>query len=110
MSKLQGKVAVVTGASKGIGAQIARRFASEGARVVVNYSRSKDAADKVVADTEGLNEMNPDEQFNGQVIARSVVKRLGEPDDIAKAAVYLASEDSSWVSGETLNVGGGARL
>ena len=35
---------------------------------------------------------------------------LDSPDDIAKAAVYLASEDSSWVSGETLMVGGGARL
>ena len=46
--KLQAKVAVVTGASKGIGAQIARRFACEGARVVVNYSRSKDDAAKVV--------------------------------------------------------------
>src|SRR5262245_45965292 len=47
--KLQGKVAVVTGASKGIGAQIARRFADEGAKVVVNYSRSKDSAEKIVA-------------------------------------------------------------
>ena len=47
--KLQGKVAVVTGASKRIGAQIARRFAGEGAKVMVNYSRSREAADKVVA-------------------------------------------------------------
>jgi 3-oxoacyl-[acyl-carrier protein] reductase len=247
--KLQAKVAVVTGASKGIGAQIARRFACEGARVVVNYSRSKDEADKVVADiradggeavavkadmrnraevaglfretektfgpvdilvnnagiynlaplesidekhfrdqfdlnvlgliyatqeavkqfgerggnvinissvvghtpaspgglvysatkaavenitrglafelsgkarvnaiapgmveTEGLKEMNPDESFKGYVVSRSAVKRLGQPDDVAKAAVYLASDDSSWVSGETLMVGGGARL
>ena len=247
--KLQGKVAVVTGASKGIGAQIARRFAGEGAKVVVNYSRSQDAADKVVTgikasggeavavkadmrnpaevarlfaesqqafgptdilvnnagvynftpleaiderhfrdqfdlnvlgliyatqqavkqfgnrggniinissvvghtpaapgglvysatkaavesisrglalelsgkarvnaiapgmvETEGLHDMNPDDNFKGFVLARSAVKRLGTPDDIAKAAVYLASEDSSWVSGETLIVGGGVRL
>src|SRR6187399_2702145 len=47
--KLQGKVAVVTGASKGIGAQIAIRFAEEGAKVLVNYSSSKAGADKVVA-------------------------------------------------------------
>jgi 3-oxoacyl-[acyl-carrier protein] reductase len=239
---------VVTGASKGIGAQIARRFAAEGARVVVNFSRSKEAADKVVAgiraeggeaiavkadmrdraevaelfgaaakafgpvdilvnnagiyefvpleavderhfrnlfdlnvlgliyatqeaakqfdgrignvinissvvghtpapgglvysatkaavenitrelafelsgkarvnaiapglvETEGLREMNPGDGFKGQVLTRSAVKRLGVPDDIAKAAVYLASDDASWVSGETLVVGGGARL
>jgi 3-oxoacyl-[acyl-carrier protein] reductase len=49
MSKLTGKVAVVTGASKGIGASIAEHLAAEGAKVVVNYSSSKEGADKVVA-------------------------------------------------------------
>lgn len=48
--KLAGKVAIVTGASKGIGAAIARGFASEGAAVVVNYASSKSGADAVVAD------------------------------------------------------------
>ncbi|MHA0285542.1 SDR family NAD(P)-dependent oxidoreductase [Mycobacterium sp. C3-094] len=46
--RLDGKVAVVTGASKGLGAEIARLFATEGAAVVVNYSHSEDAADTVV--------------------------------------------------------------
>ena len=47
--KLEGKIAVVTGASKGIGASIAKHLAAEGASVVVNYASSKEGADKVVA-------------------------------------------------------------
>lgn len=50
MKKLNGKVAIVTGASKGIGAGIAKALAAEGASVVVNYASSKEGADKVVAE------------------------------------------------------------
>ena len=50
MSDLKGKVAIVTGASKGIGAGIAKGFAAAGAAVVVNYASSREGADRVVAD------------------------------------------------------------
>src|SRR5579883_2171357 len=69
MAKLQGKVAVVTGASKGIGASIAKHLAAEGAAVVVNYSSSKSDADRVVAD-----------------IARDGGKAVAVQADVAKKA------------------------
>ena len=51
-AKLEGKVAIVTGASKGIGASIAKHLAEAGAAVVVNYASSKEGADRVVAEIE----------------------------------------------------------
>lgn len=72
MSKLNGKVAVVTGASKGIGASIAEHLAAEGASVVVNYASSREGADAVVRRiTEG----------GGKAIA--VRADVSQPEDIA---------------------------
>jgi 3-oxoacyl-[acyl-carrier protein] reductase len=249
MSKLTGKVAVVTGASKGIGAGIAKSLAKEGASVVVNYATAKQDADKVVAEikktngkaiavqadvskkkdidrlfaetkaafgkldilvnnaaiysfapleeiteehyrkhfdlnvlglllttqegvklmncdggsvinissiaaitppatssvysatkgavdvitrvlaqelggkkvrvnslspglveTEGTRTLFEDGEFKGASISRTPLGRVGQPDDIARAAVFLASEDSGWITGEVIPVGGGVRL
>jgi len=249
VGKLAGKTAVVTGASKGIGAGIAKAFAKEGASVVVNYARGKEDAEKVSAEIQrsggksitvqadvskqadvdrlfaetkkafgkvdilvnnsGVYEFAPIEQiteesyrrmfdlnvlgtvlstqaalksmngsgsiinlssvvsltpvaagslysatkgavdvitrslalelgprnirvnslapglvetegtraagtsegeFKSIAVSRTPLGRVGAPEDIAKVAVFLASDDSAWITGEVLPVGGGARL
>jgi 3-oxoacyl-[acyl-carrier protein] reductase len=193
MKKLEGKVAVVTGASKGIGASIAKHLAAEGAAVVVNYASSQEGADRVVdeivkeggkaiavqanvsqkaeierlfaktqqafgnldilvnnagiyefAPLEDITEEHFHKQFNLNVLgliltsqegikpgmvetegthtagitesegrqqteAQTPLGRIGQPQDIATAAVFLASSDSAWITGETLYVTGGFR-
>src|SRR4051812_21339598 len=71
--KLNGKVAVVTGASKGIGASIAKHLAAEGAAVVVNYASSKTDADRVVSEIT---------QDGGTAVA--VQADLAKPEEITR--------------------------
>lgn len=70
MSKLKNKVAIVTGASKGIG---------------------------------GI--MGSD--FEKKLVGNTPLGRMGQPDDIAKMAVFLASDDAAWITGEKIAVSGG---
>ncbi len=79
MSKLKGKVAVVTGASKGIGAGIAKALAAEGASVVVNYASGKDGAESVVA--------NITETGGKAVAVRGDVSKAAEAEGIIDAAI-----------------------
>src|SRR5438552_8006252 len=71
--RLKGKVAVVTGASKGIGAAIALHLAAEGAAVVVNYASSKEGADRVAGEINGS---------GGRAIV--VQADVAKPDDIRR--------------------------
>jgi len=81
MNNLEGKVALVTGASKGIGAAIARELAARGAAVAVNYAGSKAGADKVVAEIEAA---------GGKALA--VQANLSNPDSIGPLVKTVAEK------------------
>ncbi len=94
-NRLQGKVALVTGASKGIGAEIAAHLAAEGAAVAVNYSASKQAADHVVAEIVGKGGKavaihgNLTDAQNAQGLVAETVKAFGAIDILVNnAGVY----------------------
>jgi 3-oxoacyl-[acyl-carrier protein] reductase len=95
MPQLAGKVAVVTGASKGIGAEIARQLAAAGAAVVVNYSSSKAGADKVVDDISKAGgkavavQANVAEQADIQKLFAEAKKAFGRVDILVNnAGIY----------------------
>ena len=71
--KLSGKIAIVTGASKGIGAEIALSFANAGAEVVVNYATSKEGADRVVGEIQ---------KTGGKAVA--IQADMSKPDDVKR--------------------------
>ncbi|MCD0499327.1 glucose 1-dehydrogenase [Achromobacter sp. MY14] len=95
MSKLKDKVALVTGASKGIGAGIARQLAADGAKVIVNYASSRGGADKVVADIEAAGGRavavgaDVTQQADVEAMVGSAIKHFGRLDIVVNnAGIY----------------------
>ncbi|WP_421943258.1 SDR family NAD(P)-dependent oxidoreductase [Pedobacter sp.] len=80
-NRLSGKVAIVTGSSKGLGAEIAKQFAREGASVIVNYSSSKAGAEAVVSHIEN---------FGGK--AKAIQANMGNPEDVS--ALFAQAYDA----------------
>src|SRR5438067_3144243 len=133
MSRQSEKVAIVTGASKGIGAGIATALGAAGARVAVNYSSDREGAERVAqaitdngseaisvgadvsnaiapghTETEGNVAAGTFAGGAGAVLAgKTPLGRLGRVTDIAPLAVFLASDESAWITGEVIRAAGG---
>ncbi|XP_011786199.1 PREDICTED: dehydrogenase/reductase SDR family member 4-like isoform X7 [Colobus angolensis palliatus] len=124
---LANKVALVTASTDGIGFAIARRLAQDGAHVVVS-SRKQQNVDQAVATLqgEGLSVTGTvchvgkaedrerlvamlwmDKEKEERMKQTLQIRRLGEPEDCAGIVSFLCSEDASYITGETVVVGGG---
>jgi 3-oxoacyl-[acyl-carrier protein] reductase len=96
--------AVVYSATKGAVDAITRVLANELGPKKIRVNAIKPGG----VETEGVHSMGVvGSEFEKQMVARTPLGRLGQPDDIASVAVFLASADSGWMTGETIAVGGG---
>jgi 3-oxoacyl-[acyl-carrier protein] reductase len=92
MKQLEGKVAIVTGASKGIGAGIAKTFALDGARVVINYASDKAGAEKTAVEIEKsggqafIVKADVGKENEAQALVHETVKRFGKLDTLVNNA------------------------
>ena len=143
-NSLAGKTALVTGASRGIGAAIAKTMAAQGALVAVHYGASSDAAaphaaysksklamhgltlslDQELAPrkitvnaiapgavaTDLIAESRKHPAFEQAVLTMTAFGRLGQPKDIADAALLLVQPEAGWITGQIIEVSGGLRL
>jgi NAD(P)-dependent dehydrogenase (short-subunit alcohol dehydrogenase family) len=130
MSKLTGKIAIVSGASRAIGVAIAKALASEGTSLAANYAFSKTGADAVSKSIVGANGKAipvggmPRKHQTPRVLAqkvgraralsartsipvRSTRRRLDQSEHAAAVVVFLAPDDARWITGETLLTGYG---
>ena len=127
MNRLKGKVTVVTGASKGISsiagpmplANASVYSATKAAVDAITIALSKELGPKKIrvnslnpgmVETEGLHAAGiAASDFRKTVEAQTPLGRIGQPDDIARVAVFYASDDAGWVTGQTLVLAGGQR-
>ena len=91
--KLEGKIALITGGSRGIGAAIAKRLAGDGANVAITYTKGADAAASVVKEIERA--------------GRKAIDRYGRVDKVAALVAFVAGPESSYITGANLTVDGG---
>lgn len=117
---LKGRVALVTGGTKGIGRAIALRLASKGADVAVNYFKSRDAATATVEEIQragvravaARGNVGNDEHLAkvfDEVKARTP-GRPGTPEDVAPVVAWLCGDEAAWVQGQLIVADGGYSL
>ena len=110
--KLESKIALITGGASGIGKAIALRFAREGAGVAIadiNIEEGKRTCNEIenIDRSAMAVEVDVSDEESVQHAVQEVLKRFGEPDEVAGAALFLCSSDASYITGQILAVDGG---